>query len=50
MTDPLTNLIAAPNVSIRAPEPLIHWPTVRLTLAIVTALAGGGWLILEAAL
>ena len=46
MTDPLTNLLnPGPNRSIRAHEPQIHWPTVRLILAILTALAVVGWLI-----
>jgi hypothetical protein len=47
--DQLTNLLnPGPNVSI-LPEPwwksVIDLPTVRLTLAIVTALALVGWLI-----
>jgi hypothetical protein len=48
MTDPLTNLFSTgPNRSIRAHEPQIHWPTVRLTLAIITALAILGWLFVN---
>lgn len=46
--DQLTNLIyPGPNVSIHAPEPQIHWLTVRLTLAILTALAIVGWLFVN---
>jgi hypothetical protein len=44
--DPLTKLLStAPNCSILPREPQIHWPTARLTLAILTALAVIGWLI-----
>jgi hypothetical protein len=44
--DPLTKLLSTGlNRSILPREPQIHWPTVCLTLAILTALAIVGWLI-----